>query len=100
MATTIFPRGPLGALSDGTPFPTSADVTITSDSPTESPVLLRIELESGQPVLAAITLFHLPGTNRGSSALRDAPVRKLTDQAVSSLVEHGLIRDLLDRGER
>jgi hypothetical protein len=89
----------MAALEDGTPFPSWAEVIITSDSKAESPVLLRIELEQGRPMLSAITVFRRgPGESIGSSTLRSAAVQKLTDTAVSVMVESAFLREVLDRG--
>jgi len=87
------------ARKDGTSWPSWVNVLILSDSPAESPVVLRIELEHDEPVLTAITVLRRPGKSLRSSAVRDAAVRRLTDQAVSALVEAGLVTDLLTRGE-
>jgi len=84
----ITSQGDVAALDDGTPFPSWAEVVLTGDSARESPVILKIEIEAGQPVVTAITVLRTgPGQSIGSTVLRAAGVKNLTEAAVARLVE-------------
>ena len=89
--------GEMAALDDGAPFPSWVEVLIRNDN--ESPVMLRIEVDAGRPVLAAITVARRgPGTSVGSSVLRDAPVKSLIDVALAYLLERTYLVQIMREG--
>jgi hypothetical protein len=87
----------VGKLSDGSPFPARIDVWAKVDE--ESPVILRLELDGGEPVLAEIrVLRNGPGSQVTSSLLRATPLAKLTEQAIEHVAEGYFLSRVLAAG--